>query len=68
MVYYIQMRDLKQELADIKVQRADLWKKINEKDIEIELLNKKSNTWRSRFFNLKKKIEELSYIKPSILD
>ena len=62
------MRDLKQELADIKVQRADLWKKINEKDIEIELLNKKSNTWRSRFFRLKKKIEELSYIKPSILD
>tara|TARA_R110002126_G_scaffold129295_2_gene272081 strand:+ start:1124 stop:1333 length:210 start_codon:yes stop_codon:yes gene_type:complete len=61
-------RDYKQENKDLKVQRADLWKELaNYKERAYEE-TKRANRYKARFYNLKKKIIDLSTITSSSLD
>ena len=53
------MSDLKKELADIKVQRLQLWKEISDKEIKIELLIDQCNDYEKALRAIKKKIQYL---------
>ena len=44
------MRDLKQELDDIKIQRAGLWNKIKELEAEKKEAEKQASHWRRRCY------------------
>jgi hypothetical protein len=52
------MRDLKQELDDIKIQRAGLWNKIKELEAEKKEAEKQASHWRRRCYNFKKIIQK----------
>ena len=62
------MRDLKIEIGDLKIQRANLWKKVELLEAKYEYERKRVNRWKDKFYNLKKKIYALSTIKASELD
>ena len=60
-------RDLKQEIKDLKVQRWDLTKKLEEEEMLNKCYRTKVNSWKRKFYNLKDKIHALSTIKSSEL-
>ena len=60
-------RDYKQENKDLKVQRAELWKKVAELEEKSDKDRKSVGKWQKRYYDLKKKIYNLSFITPSEL-